>query len=81
METITIDPMVGDLVGETTRLRAAGRLAKIDLLGVPAWTVTEHALARQLLTDTRLIKDINAWSLWSSGAVTDQWPLIGMILV
>ncbi|WP_228540074.1 cytochrome P450 [Nocardia sp. XZ_19_385] len=81
METITIDPMVGDLVGETARLRAAGRLAKIDLLGVPAWTVTEHALARQLLTDTRLVKDINAWSLWSTGAVTDQWPLIGMILV
>ncbi|MEV6279414.1 cytochrome P450 [Nocardia sp. NPDC051832] len=73
--------MVGDLVGETARLRAAGRLTKIDLLGVPAWTVTEHALARQLLTDTRLVKDINAWSLWSAGAVTDQWPLIGMILV
>ncbi|MGW0251315.1 cytochrome P450 family protein [Nocardia goodfellowii] len=81
METIAIDPMVGDLAGETARLRAAGRLTKIDLLGVPAWTVTEHALARQLLTDTRLVKDINAWSLWSTGAVTDQWPLIGMILV
>ncbi|MEV0761738.1 cytochrome P450 [Nocardia sp. NPDC050435] len=81
LETIAIDPMVGDLTGETTRLRAAGRLAKIDLLGVPVWTVTEHALARQLLTDTRLIKDINGWSLWTNGVVTTQWPLIGMILV
>ncbi|QXN95793.1 cytochrome P450 [Nocardia iowensis] len=71
--------MVGDLAGETARLRAAGPLARIELLGVPAWTVTEHALARQLLVDPRLIKDINGWSLWTSGVVTRQWPLIGMI--
>ncbi|MFE7798456.1 cytochrome P450 [Nocardia sp. NPDC057440] len=76
---IAIDPMVTDLAGETTRLRAAGPVTRIELLGVPAWTITEHALARQLLTDPRLIKDINAWSLWTSGVVTRQWPLIGMI--
>lgn len=78
-EPIAIDPMVGDLAGETARLRAAGPLARIELLGVPAWTVTEHAVARQLLVDPRLIKDINGWSLWTSGVVTRQWPLIGMI--
>ncbi|MGY1896526.1 cytochrome P450 family protein [Nocardia gipuzkoensis] len=77
--TLVIDPMVGDLGTETSRLRAAGPLARIELLGVPAWTVTQHALARQLLVDTRLVKDIGAWSLWQSGAVTRQWPLIGMI--
>lgn len=76
---IAIDPMVTDLAGETTRLRAAGPVTRIELLGVPAWTITEHALAKQLLTDPRLIKDINAWSLWTSGVVTRQWPLIGMI--
>ncbi|WP_324191064.1 cytochrome P450 family protein [Nocardia beijingensis] len=76
---LVIDPMVGDLAGETSRLRAAGPLTRIELLGVPAWTVTQHALARQLLVDTRLVKDIEAWSLWRSGAVTRQWPLIGMI--
>jgi cytochrome P450 len=77
--TLVIDPMVGDLGTETSRLRAEGPLARIELLGVPAWTVTQHTLARQLLVDTRLVKDINAWSLWQSGAVTRQWPLIGMI--
>ncbi|MGW5218638.1 cytochrome P450 family protein [Nocardia sp. NPDC004085] len=76
---LVIDPMVGDLAGETSRLRAAGPLTRIELLGVPAWTVTHHALARQLLVDTRLVKDIDAWALWRSGAVTRQWPLIGMI--
>ncbi|MFE9785052.1 cytochrome P450 [Nocardia salmonicida] len=76
-----IDPMVGDLNGETARLRALGPITRIDLLGVPAWTVTDHALARQLTTDTRLVKDINAWSLYADGVVTNQWPLIGMVLV
>ncbi|MFD6452598.1 cytochrome P450 [Nocardia sp. NPDC060220] len=76
-----IDPMVGDLNGETARLRALGPITRIDLLGVPAWTITDHALARQLTTDTRLVKDINAWSLYADGVVTTQWPLIGMVLV
>ncbi|MBK3584699.1 cytochrome P450 [Streptomyces microflavus] len=77
--TITIDPMVQDLDGETARLRDTGVLARIELLGVPAWTVTRHAEARQLLLDTRLVKDIDAWGLWRSGVVTRDWPLIGMI--
>ncbi|CAM5266145.1 hypothetical protein SCALM49S_01182 [Streptomyces californicus] len=33
---VVIDPMVQDLDGETARLRDAGVLARIDLLGVPA---------------------------------------------
>lgn len=79
IEPLVVDPLVSDLHGETERLRTGSPLARIDLLGVLAWTVTRHAPARQLLLDTRLVKDINAWSLWQSGAVTRQWPLIGMI--
>ncbi|MGN5632895.1 cytochrome P450 family protein [Streptomyces sp. AC154] len=77
--TVVIDPMVQDLDGETARLREAGRLARIELLGVPAWTITRHADARQLLIDPRLVKDLDAWGLWQSGEVTHAWPLIGMI--
>ncbi|WP_040789531.1 cytochrome P450 family protein [Nocardia paucivorans] len=76
---LTIDPMVADLAGETRQLGAGPALARIELLGVPAWTVTRHQVARRMLTDTRLVKDINAWSLWQTGVVTRQWPLIGMI--
>ncbi|MGY3678611.1 cytochrome P450 family protein [Streptomyces sp. TE33382] len=76
---VVIDPMVQDLDGETARLREAGTLARIELLGVPAWTVTRHAEARRLLVDPRLVKDIGVWELWRSGAVTRDWPLIGMI--
>ncbi|MEW1688339.1 cytochrome P450 [Streptomyces sp. NPDC091265] len=77
--TVVIDPMVQDLDGETERLRDAGRLARIELLGVPAWTITRYADARQLLVDPRLVKDLDAWGLWQSGEVTHAWPLIGMI--
>lgn len=77
--TVVIDPMVQDLDGETARLREAGRLARIELLGVPAWTITRHADARQLLVDPRLVKDLDAWGLWQNGEVTHAWPLIGMI--
>ncbi|MFD9751756.1 cytochrome P450 family protein [[Kitasatospora] papulosa] len=71
--------MVQDLDGETEQLRASVPLARIELLGVPAWTVTRHAEARQLLLDTRLVKDLDAWGLWQRGEVTHAWPLIGMI--
>ncbi|MFD5188597.1 cytochrome P450 [Streptomyces sp. NPDC058357] len=76
---VVIDPMVQDLDAETARLRDAGPLARIELLGVPALTVTRHALARQLLVDPRLVKDLDAWGLWQRGEVTHEWPLIGMI--
>ena len=78
-QPLVIDPMVADLAGETATLVAADSITRIELLGVPAWTITRHTLARQLLTDPRLVKDINAWSLWQTGVVTRQWPLIGMI--
>ncbi|THA27717.1 cytochrome P450 [Streptomyces sp. RKND-216] len=71
--------MVGDLDGETRRLREEGPLTRMELLGVPAWTVTHHAEARRLLTDPRLVKDINRWTLFRTGVVTREWPLIGMI--
>ncbi|MFC8228116.1 cytochrome P450 [Streptomyces sp. NPDC057287] len=71
--------MVQDLDGETEQLRGSAPLARIELLGVPAWTVTRHAEARQLLVDTRLVKNLDAWGLWQSGEVTHAWPLIGMI--
>ncbi|MEL5959641.1 cytochrome P450 [Streptomyces sp. CLV115] len=76
---VVIDPLVQDLDQETARLRDAGPLARIELLGVPALAVTRHATARQLLVDPRLVKDLEAWGLWQRGEVTREWPLIGMI--
>ncbi|GAB1325849.1 cytochrome P450 family protein [Streptomyces sennicomposti] len=76
---IALDPFVTDLDGESARLRAAGPLAAVELPGgVPVWAVTHHAEARALLTDPRLVKDINVWGAWRRGEIPADWPLIGL---
>ncbi|MET7483421.1 cytochrome P450 [Streptomyces sp. NPDC005538] len=76
---IVLDPFVGDLDGESARLREAGPLAAVELPGgVPVWAVTHHAEAKQLLTDPRLVKDINIWGAWQRGEIPADWPLIGL---
>ncbi|MEU7583599.1 cytochrome P450 [Streptomyces sp. NPDC041068] len=78
-DRIALDPFVTDLDGESARLRAAGPLAEAELPGgVPVWAVTHHAEARQLLTDKRLVKDIEAWGAWRRGEIPADWPLIGL---
>ncbi|QES42259.1 cytochrome P450 [Streptomyces venezuelae] len=79
MTRIALDPFVTDLDGESARLRAAGPLAEAELPGgVPVWAVTHHAEARQLLTDKRLVKDIEVWGAWQRGEIPADWPLIGL---
>ncbi|MFJ9434211.1 cytochrome P450 [Streptomyces sp. NPDC101490] len=76
---IALDPFVTDLDGESARLRAAGPLARVVLPGgVPCWAVTHHAEARKLLTDSRLVKDIEVWGAWQRGEIPLDWPLIGL---
>lgn len=76
---IPLDPFVTDLDGETARLLAAGPVAEVELPGgVPVWAVTRHAEARQLLTDKRLVKDIEVWGAWRRGEIPADWPLIGL---
>ncbi|MEU6478639.1 cytochrome P450 [Streptomyces sp. NPDC047017] len=76
---IPLDPFVTDLDGESARLRAAGPLAAVELPGgVPVWAVTHHAEARALLTDPRLVKDIEVWGAWRRGEIPADWPLIGL---
>ncbi|MFE6285708.1 cytochrome P450 [Streptomyces sp. NPDC057877] len=76
---IHLDPFVTDLDAESAALRAAGPLAAVMLPGdVPVWAVTHHAEAKKLLTDPRLVKDINVWGAWQRGEIAADWPLIGL---
>ncbi|MFG2123104.1 cytochrome P450 [Streptomyces sp. NPDC048710] len=76
---IALDPFVTDLDGESAALRAAGPLAAVELPGgVPVWAVTHHAEAKALLTDPRLVKDIEVWGAWQRGEIPADWPLIGL---
>ncbi|MER6035617.1 cytochrome P450 [Streptomyces sp. NPDC001835] len=76
---IALDPFVSDLDGESAALRAAGPLAAVELPGgVPVWAVTHHAEAKALLTDPRLVKDIEVWGAWRRGEIPADWPLIGL---
>ncbi|MEV5350664.1 cytochrome P450 [Streptomyces achromogenes] len=76
---IALDPFVTDLEAESAALRAAGPLAEVELPGgVPVWAVTHHAEAKALLTDPRLVKDINVWGAWQRGEIPADWPLIGL---
>ncbi|WP_392894647.1 cytochrome P450 [Streptomyces sp. LN699] len=76
---ITLDPFVTDLAAESAALRAAGPLVRVVLPGgVGVYAVTHHAEARKLLTDARVVKDINVWGAWQRGEIPLDWPLIGL---
>ncbi|MEU9105031.1 cytochrome P450 [Streptomyces xanthophaeus] len=76
---ITLDPFVADLDAESAALRAAGPLVRVVLPGgVGVYAVTRHAEARALLTDARVVKDIEVWGAWQRGEIPLDWPLIGL---
>ncbi|MFD5144764.1 cytochrome P450 [Streptomyces sp. NPDC058401] len=76
---IVLDPFVADLDAESAALRAAGPLVQVVLPGdVSVYAVTHHAEARKLLTDPRIVKDIDVWGAWQRGEIPLDWPLIGL---
>ena len=71
---IVLDPYVSDLEGERERLYEAGPIAWVELPGgVRTWSVTHHQAARELLTDSRLSKNMAHWGAYNRGEISPTW--------
>ncbi|MFF4449963.1 cytochrome P450 [Streptomyces sp. NPDC001502] len=71
---IVLDPTGADHHGEHQQLRGHGSAVRVDVLGVSAWSVTDPALLKNLLTSPDVSKDARAhWPTFSE--VVQTWPL------
>ncbi|MDQ0796259.1 cytochrome P450 [Streptomyces sp. B1I3] len=71
---IVLDPAARDADAEHRLLRAQGPAARIDILGVKAWSVTDPVLLKELLTSPDVSKDGRRhWPGFDEAVQT--WPL------
>ncbi|MCM2388792.1 cytochrome P450 family protein [Streptomyces albipurpureus] len=69
-----LDPTGSDRQGEDTALRAQGPLTRVNVLGEPAWAITDPKLLKALLMDARISKDAHRhWPRFPDH--TQEWPL------
>ncbi|WP_062999416.1 cytochrome P450 family protein [Nocardia mikamii] len=76
-QPLVLDPSAADIQGELTRIRARGPVTEVVLPGgVPAWSVTDAAVLRQLLTDPRVSKDAHQhWPRFIDGEIGPDWVM------
>ncbi|MFG3052256.1 cytochrome P450 [Kitasatospora sp. NPDC048239] len=80
---VVIDRAGCDIHAEAARIRANGPVSRIELPGgTLAWSITDHALARQALADHRFSKDPRKhWTDFAEGRIGEDFPLIGWVLM
>ncbi|QNP68646.1 cytochrome P450 [Streptomyces roseirectus] len=71
---LVLDPTGVGREGELRELRARGAVARVDVLGVEAWAVSDPGLIKALLTSPNVSKDARAhWPEFAE--VVPRWPL------
>ncbi|MCX2729318.1 cytochrome P450 [Saccharopolyspora sp. NFXS83] len=80
-EPYVLDPDATDVHAEAARVRERGPVTPVLLPGeVVAWSVSDPAALRRLLTDPRVSKDPNRhWPAWIDGEVSADWPLMAWV--
>ncbi|MGQ4436985.1 MULTISPECIES: cytochrome P450 family protein [unclassified Streptomyces] len=79
-QILVLDPTGSNPDAEHRALHARGPATLVDILGVPAWSVSDPALLKELLTSKDVSKDGRAH--WPSFAETVRtWPLALWIAV
>lgn len=82
-DPIVLDTAGIDIQGESARIRRRGPITRVVLPGgVPAWSVTDAAVLRRLLTDSRVSKDARQhWTAFHTGEIPADWPLRSWVAV
>jgi 2-hydroxy-5-methyl-1-naphthoate 7-hydroxylase len=75
----SLDPQAKDVHAEAERLRAAGPVVPVDVVGVCAWAVSRHAVAQRILDDPRFLMNSRNWTALQRGEVPEGWPLMKII--
>ncbi|WP_243794640.1 cytochrome P450 [Saccharopolyspora gloriosae] len=81
-EPYVLDPDATDVHAEAARIRERGPVVEVLLPGeVVAWSVSDPAMLRGLLTDPRVSKDPNQhWPAWINGEIPADWPLVAGVV-
>ncbi|MFI9503784.1 hypothetical protein [Nocardia sp. NPDC052566] len=78
-----LDTSGADIRAESARIRRNGPITRVVLPGgVAARSVTDTAVLRRLLTDSRVSKDARRhWTAFANGEIAAEWPLRSWVAV
>lgn len=80
---IVLDRLGKDVHAEARTLRAQGPVARVELPGgYLGWSVTDYAIAKQMLLDPRFPKNgKNYWPPLINGEVSKDWEMITWVMM